>query len=84
MISKTVLVFGNKEIMVGACLDKDSGLPVISFSDFGCDISGENLQEIDATATDEVLMLIGSKESAKVLRDAFQAALTHWEDQEDE
>lgn len=84
MISKTVVVFGNNTVLTGARTERDTGLPVVAFSDFQRDISGEDLASLDATLCDTVEILVGSKHAAQNLVDTFNKVLEVWDKMEPE
>lgn len=84
-ITKSVLVFGNKEILIATRQEKETGLPVITLADFCRDISGEDLKELDTTMQSEVQLLVGDMHAAKALHEATGRVLAlweHWESQE--
>lgn len=78
MISKTVVVFGNNTVLIGARTERDTGLPIVAFSDFDRDISGEEIASLDTTMCDTVEILVGSKQAAQHLADTFDKVLDFW------
>jgi hypothetical protein len=80
MISKTVVVLGEKQVLIRPFIESGSGVPVIGLADFGRDISGEDLKSIDTTIYDEVQIIVGSMDAAKSLHGAISAILKLYED----